>query len=416
VPVFLSIFGIFIILAVLWDGFETMVLPRRVTRRFRFARLFYRSTWRAWSLLLHAIPSNRGRETYRGLFGPMTLLLLLCTWAAGLVVGFSLLYLASGKGLSAPGGHSGFGEALYMSGTTFFTLGLGDVVPASTFARALTVIEAGMGFGFLAILIGHLPALNQSFSNREVNISLLDARAGSPPTAFEILYRHSHDYGTEALRQLLYDWERWSAELLESHLSFPVLAYYRSQHDNQSWLAALTSVLDVSALIITGLKRTCEHQAELTFAMARHVVVDLAFVFNTPRVRPSATAFQMKIYCTCAQLWQTKTRIFGSEREQTRDSANCAGCMNPMCILSHNICTLRFPLGSPTTTGAITGREAPGTGSGASKGGRVRGGSRKSTSNLNPSFSVNLKSLQHPDSGQNELRYKPFNGYRAKRG
>jgi hypothetical protein len=286
VPVFLSIFGIFIILAVLWDGFETMVLPRRVTRRFRFARLFYRSTWRAWSLLLHAIPSNRGRETYRGLFGPMTLLLLLCTWAAGLVVGFSLLYLASGKGLSAPGGHSGFGEALYMSGTTFFTLGLGDVVPASTFARALTVIEAGMGFGFLAILIGHLPALNQSFSNREVNISLLDARAGSPPTAFEILYRHSHDYGTEALRQLLYDWERWSAELLESHLSFPVLAYYRSQHDNQSWLAALTAVLDVSALIITGLKRTCEHQAELTFAMARHVVVDLAFVFNTPPRAP----------------------------------------------------------------------------------------------------------------------------------
>lgn len=284
--IFLTITGIFVILAVLWDGFETMVLPRRITRRFRFARFFYRTAWRLWSLLLKTIPSQGARGTYRALFGPLSLLLLLCTWALSLVVGFSLLYLSTGSGLSATGSHLGFGEALYMSGTTFFTLGLGDVIPAGSFARALTVIEAGMGYGFLAVLIGHLPSLNQSFSNREVNISLLDARAGSPPTAFEILYRHSHDYGIETLRQLLYDWERWSAELLESHLSFPVLAYYRSQHDNQSWLSALTAVLDVSALVITGIKGACEHQAQLTFAMARHAVVDLAFIFKTPPRTP----------------------------------------------------------------------------------------------------------------------------------
>ena len=285
-PIFLSIIGIFIILAVLWDGFETMVLPRRITRRFRFTRFFYRSIWRLWSLLLKAIPSDSGRATYRGLFGPLSLLLLLGTWASSLVVGFSLLYLSSGRGFITPGNHLSFGEALYMSGTTFFTLGLGDIVPAGTFTRALTVIESGMGFGFLAVLIGHLPSLNQSFSNREVNISLLDARAGSPPTAFEIMYRHSHDFGMEALRQLLYDWERWSAELLESHLSFPVIAYYRSQHDNQSWLSALTAILDVSALIIAGLKGACEHQAQLTFAMARHAVVDLALIFKTPPRTP----------------------------------------------------------------------------------------------------------------------------------
>jgi Ion channel len=286
VVILLTIIGIFIILAVLWDGFETMVLPRRITRRFRFTRFYIRSSWRLWSILLKAIPSDRARATYRALFGPLSLLLLLSTWAISLVVGFSLLYLSSGSGLNAAGGRLGFGEALYMSGTTFFTLGLGDVIPAGSLARALTVIEAGMGYGFLAVLIGHLPSLNQSFSNREVNISLLDARAGSPPTAFEILYRHSHDYGIETLRQLLYDWERWSAELLESHLSFPVLGYYRSQHDNQSWLSALTAVLDVSALIITGLKGACEHQAQLTFAMARHAVVDLAFIFKTPPRTP----------------------------------------------------------------------------------------------------------------------------------
>jgi Ion channel len=322
VPVFLSIIGIITILAVLWDGFETMVLPRRVTSRFRFARFFYRSTWRLWSLLLNAIPSDKARETYRGLFGPLTLLLLLCIWAAGLVAGFSLLYLASGKGLSAPGGHVDFAEAIYMSGTTFFTLGLGDVVPAGSIGRLLTVIEAGMGFGFLAVLIGHLPSLNQSFSHREVNISLLDARAGSPPTAFEILYRHSHEYGMEALYRLLYDWERWSAELLHSHLSFPVLAYYRSQHDNQSWLSALTALLDVSALIITGLKGPCEYQAQLTFAMARHAVVDLAFVFKTPPQAPDQDRLSdtdLLYLCTTLAAKNVDLQIGGEANEKLRE-------------------------------------------------------------------------------------------------
>lgn len=282
----LSILAIVLILAVLWDGFETMMLPRRITRRFRFTRLFYRSTWRMWSCLLAAIPSAKGRETFRGFFGPLSLLMLLAAWAAGLVSGFSLLYIASEGGFGAHGGMGGFGAAIYMSATTFFTLGLGDVVPVGGIARALTAIEAAMGFGFLAVLISHLPALNQSFSKREVNISLLDARAGSPPTAYEMLRRHSHDLGMESLKQLLGDWERWSAELLESHLSYPVLAYYRSQHEDQSWLSALTAVLDVCALIMVGLEGACKYQAQLTFAMARHAVVDLAYVLKTPPQAP----------------------------------------------------------------------------------------------------------------------------------
>lgn len=280
-PVFLSMLGIFIILAVVWDGFETMVLPRRVTRRARFARFFYHSTWRAWSLFLRIIPSGKRREAFRAFFGPVSLLLLLFIWAACLIAGFSILYMVPEAGLHTDQGRPGFWLGIYMSGTTFFTLGLGDVVPVGGIARALTVLEAGMGFGFLAVLISHLPSLHQSFSHREVNISLLDARAGSPPTAYEILHRHTRNEGMEALRLMLNDWERWSAELLESHLSFPVLAYYRSQHDNQSWLAALTAVLDVCTLIIASLEGACEHQAQLTFAMARHAVVDLAFVFKT---------------------------------------------------------------------------------------------------------------------------------------
>ena len=278
--------GIALIILVLWEGFETIVLPRRVTRRFRLTRLFYRKTWLLWQKLVSPVTSARNRENLLSFYGPLSLLFLLTVWAGGLILGFALLHWAVGSTFDASGALHGFLSDLYLSGTTFFTLGLGDVTPRNPPARLLTVIECGMGFGFLALVIGYLPALNQSFSRREVNISLLDARAGSPPTAAEMLRRHSHGHGMEELRQLLHEWERWSAEFLESHISFPVLAYFRSQHENQSWLAALAAILDASALVMVGVEGACERQASLTFAMARHAVVDLALVFGAePKIR-----------------------------------------------------------------------------------------------------------------------------------
>src|SRR5208337_2154939 len=119
-----------------------------------------------------------------------------------------------------------------------------------------------------------------AFGRRETDIALLDARAGTPPTAGELLRRHSYPTGHEALRGLLKDWEHWCAELLESHLSYPVLAYFRSQHDNQSWVGSLTAILDVCALAIVGVERIPAWQARLTFAMARHAMVDISQVFG----------------------------------------------------------------------------------------------------------------------------------------
>jgi hypothetical protein len=215
-------------------------------------------------------------------YGPLSLLGLLALWAGGLVLGFALIQYGIGSHVRAADESSSFELDLYMSGTTFFTLGLGDVVPVTWLARLLDVLEAGIGFGFLAIVIGYLPVIYQSFSRREVIISMLDARAGSPPTALELLRRNAESGTTDGLDTLLRDWEEWSAELLESHLSYPVLAYFRSQHDNQSWLGALTTILDASALVIAGIQGRSSHQARLTFAIARHAVVDLSQVFNTP--------------------------------------------------------------------------------------------------------------------------------------
>lgn len=279
--------GVAILLIVVWDAFEVIILPRRVTRRFRLSRLFYRSSWRVWKFTLGLFPSKKVRESAFGIFGPLSLLVLVAVWAVGLVLSFALMQYGSGSAVNVTGTNTGFWTDVYLSGTTFFTLGLGDVVPRSGVARALVVFEAGLGFGFLAGVIGYLPFIYGSFSKREVNISLLDSRAGTPPTAGELLRRHSYPHGQEALRILLKDWELWCAELMESHLSYPVLAYFRSQHDNQSWVASLTAILDTCSLVMVGIDGACERQAELTFAIARHAVVDLSQVFGTsPRPLP----------------------------------------------------------------------------------------------------------------------------------
>jgi hypothetical protein len=279
--------GVAIFLIVVWDAFESIILPRRVTRKFRLARVFYKFTWNTSKLLTGLIPSRKKRETLLSFYGPLSLLVLVGVWAVGLVLAFGLMQYGAGSSVNITGGQPGFATDIYLSGTTFFTLGLGDVVPRTGLARFLVVTEAGFGFGFLAAVIGYLPFIYGSFSKREVNISLLDARAGTPPTAGELLRRHAYPGGSEALRLLFKDWEFWAAELMESHLSYPVLAFFRSQHDNQSWIAALTAILDGCALVKVGVPDSCKRQAELTFAIARHAAVDLSQVFKTqPRALP----------------------------------------------------------------------------------------------------------------------------------
>ncbi|MCU1315432.1 MAG: Metal transporter, partial [Candidatus Acidoferrum typicum] len=178
--------GVAIFLIVLWDAFEAIILPRRVTRKFRLARLFYRSTWKTWKFVICLIPKPKTREALLGFYGPLSLLVLVGVWAVGLVLGFGLMQYGAGSAVVMTGGQPGFLADIYLSGTTFFTLGLGDVIPRSGLSRALVVTEAGFGFGFLAAVIGYLPFIYGSFSKREVNISLLDSRAGTPPTAGEL--------------------------------------------------------------------------------------------------------------------------------------------------------------------------------------------------------------------------------------
>lgn len=277
---FSLIAGFACLVVVLLDAFQTIILPRRATGRFRLTRLFYILTWRPWVIVAHCLRDIRKRETFFSFYGPLSLIFLLVMWAGAMVLGFALIYYSMGSPFNDGTQKANLRTDLYVSGTTIFTLGLGDVTPQTRQSRELIILEAGTGFGFLAVVMGYFPVLYGAFSRREVSISLLDARAGSPPTAAELMRRHSYEGAQTDLSMLLVEWERWSAELLESHISYPLLCYFRSQHTNQSWIGALTAILDTSALLIAGIRGHEARQAQLTFAMARHALVDLSQVFS----------------------------------------------------------------------------------------------------------------------------------------
>ncbi len=284
IAVLAALAGVALLFIVLQDAFEVMLLPRRVQRNLRFMRLYFRAIWAVWSRLGARLPPGARRERFLSVFGALSMVLLFAIWATALIFAFALIEWS----LQAPGTPdrllSTFSEQAYMSGVTFFTVGYGDVAPHTAGARLVAVLEAGTGLGFIAVVIGYLPILYQLFSRREAHVIQLDGRAGSPPTAGTMLARHAEADGLDKLDELLREWEVWGSELLESHLSYPMLAYYRSQHDNQSWLAAMTCVMDTCALVLVGVEAIRPLQARMTFTMARQVVVEMARSFH---IQPS---------------------------------------------------------------------------------------------------------------------------------
>ena len=278
-----AVVSVALIGAILWDAFETIILPRSIVRRFRLARAWVSAIWVPWRLVAKTMRPARG-ERFLAIFGPIALLGLIALWAVCLAIGFAGLHWAVGSHLEPIGSTSRFIDDLYMSGTTFTTLGLGDLHPVGRLARLLTILEAATGFAFLAIVIAYFPVLYQSFSRREAQLTVLDAWAGSPPAAAEVLRRLAARSELSTLGGFLKDWEFWCSDVLESHISYPTVGFFRSQHQRQSWVSALACLMDLSALIEVGIDGIPSWQAHVTFAIARHTAVDLAQVFRAPIV------------------------------------------------------------------------------------------------------------------------------------
>jgi hypothetical protein len=274
--------GALLILAMLIEFFVAFMLPRRVKRDPRIARGVYTALWRPWRMGA-ALLSPSAEDTMLGFFGPLALLLQLVVWVLGLMVGFALLQWAFGSHIGA-GGHR-FADDLYFSSGAFLSAAV-STAPVSATAKVLSLLEAATGVGVLFIVIGYLPSVYAAFSRREIAVSQLATRAGTPPTAVHLLRRISEGDRWNQLREYLAEAEAWVAELMETHLSYPLLAYYRSQHVNQNWLAALTTIVDTSATVIAALPEGDPAIAEQTFGIGRHALSDLAHVFH---VRPGDT-------------------------------------------------------------------------------------------------------------------------------
>jgi len=270
-----AVIGVLLVAIVLRDAFETIILPRRVSSRMRVSKIFFQLSWKPWAAAARRMRPSDWRETFLSTYGPLSMLVLFVLWGAILVTGFGALLWAAGFDAQISGS-----AHLYVSGTTFTTLGIGDFTPKTDLARFLTVVEAGTGFGFLAILVSYLPVLYQSFSRREIAISMLDEWAGSPPSAGD-LFRRATEAGEMAeLLPLMASWEQWTAELLESHLSYQVLSYFRSQHENQSWVAALTAIMDFASLWQAAKPKGKSWQARRVYAIGRHALGDLSQVLR----------------------------------------------------------------------------------------------------------------------------------------
>jgi len=284
--------GLFIVL-VLWDIFETIVLPRSFGPGIRLTRLYYKSTWWLWSRVLGRLPRESAlRDVALSVFGPYSLLALITCWSVLLISGFALLLWGAGAPLAAYVGEpSGtIWEYLYLSGVTFFTLGYGDITPKAPLTRLLCVLEAGTGFAVLAVVIGYLPVMYQSFSEREGMVLRAYQRAGEPSSAAALLARHARARAVSGLTAFFEQIEGWCADLMESYRSYPMLAFYRSQRGGHSWLEVLVTSMDASAVILCALpeevgdedERAGElrFQAELTLDMGRAALIDLADVLT----------------------------------------------------------------------------------------------------------------------------------------
>jgi ion channel len=274
--------GILLLAFTLVDVIRTLVIPRAARGRFRLARGLFRPMWVPWRWVGVRRETREGRERVLSGAAPFFFFVLLAAWAGLAVLGYSLILWSPAfvHGMHGPASDS-FGSALYATGDSLFTLGFGNFV-ATGWTRGLVVLMAATGLGLVAVVIAYLPVLYQAFNRREVGVLLLDARAGSPPSGPELLYRMGGAGAKSALSELFAEWERWASDVLETHLSYPLLAFFRSPHDNTSWVTALGSVLDAATLLITAVEHHGDvHQhAKLLYGTGTHAVEDLFFYFR----------------------------------------------------------------------------------------------------------------------------------------
>jgi hypothetical protein len=302
------------------EFFIVFLLPRRVRRDPAIARAVLRTMWIPWRAGARRLPRDAA-DTMLGIFGPFGLVAILGLLSAGVILSYAGLHWATSTHLGGPRA-SDFGSDLYFSAGAFFSASTPSV-PVGGLGKTLQIAEAANGLGFLAIAIGYLPALFQAFSRRESAVARLDPRAGSPPSPGRLLERSGERGGWADLDEYLLEWETWTAELMETHLSYPILGYFRSQHVDQNWLAALTTIVDASAYALAYGPKGSTEAAELTFRIGGHALGDLAYTLSTRRVERDPEPHSRE-RLSREDLDELRRRLEGSGLHSEADEDACA--------------------------------------------------------------------------------------------
>jgi hypothetical protein len=278
-----GIAGVWLVAFVLLDVFLTVVVPRRAPQAGRLLRVtayLVPGLWKVWRWLGLRMSSAERREVFLGIYGSLIVIVLLIAWVVGLVVGYGLLLDALRAQLRPE--PENFGASLYFAGTSLLTLGFGDVVAVGGLARLVALVAAATGLGLFALCITLLFTLYGSFQRREVAVVVLEAGAGAPPSGVTLLETYALAGILDDLPHLFRDWQSWAAEVLDSHLAYPVLAYFRSSHDNDSWISSLGAVMDASTLVLTTIKDGPKGWAKLSRSVGGHCLEDLVAYFRLP--------------------------------------------------------------------------------------------------------------------------------------
>jgi hypothetical protein len=267
------VLGAFLLALALWDLFQTIVVPRPTPGWFRIGRYLVRGSWRG----LRAIRDGRPGRSYDrvlGLFAPAATIALLAAWLVTLIFGYGLILFALRDELRPV--PADLGTTLYFAATSVLTLGFGDIVAEGAPARAVIIVAAISGLGVVALVVTFLFSLYGSYQRREMRVVMLQASAGAPPSALALLETYAQLDIVERLPDLFRDWQTWAAEVLDSHVAYPLLGYFRSSHDNLSWISALGSVLDASSLVLTTIEGLPRGDAKLFKRMGTHLVEDIS--------------------------------------------------------------------------------------------------------------------------------------------
>jgi len=269
-----GIAGLIVLGLVLWDVFQGVVVPRPTPGRLRIARYVIPPTWRIWRAIVTRTRTGLARDAVLGLYAPGAAVLLLFMWLALVMVGYGLILFGL-RGELSPSPANPI-EAIYFAGSSVLTIGYGDVVPTGGLARVVVLAAAASGLGLVALVITFLYSLFGSYQRREIAVVRLSARAKSPPSAITLLETYAKLGMVDELPALFREWEDWIAEVLDTHVSYPLLGYFRSSHDNVSWISALGAVLDAAVLLRTTIRGVPQGEAVITTRVGAHLVEDIS--------------------------------------------------------------------------------------------------------------------------------------------